>query len=87
MKIFLDRRKKRNYNFNINTRKQIVYNRSIQRFPIHREKDFRNSIFSNRRKKMKKQFIAILTLFFTAGLSFGQNLLNDASFESGNLDT
>ncbi len=36
---------------------------------------------------MKKQFIAILTLFFTAGLSFGQNLLNDASFESGNLDT
>lgn len=37
--------------------------------------------------KMKKTLTAILTLFFAAGLSFGQNLLNDSSFESGNLST
>lgn len=36
---------------------------------------------------MKKTLTAILTLFFAAGLSFGQNLLNDSSFESGNLST
>lgn len=36
---------------------------------------------------MKKTLTAILTLFFAAGLSFGQNLLNDSSFESENLST
>lgn len=39
------------------------------------------------RRKNEKNTYCHSDAFFAAGLSFGQNLLNDSSFESGNLST